>query len=69
MNTTFNDLVDTVRNLSFSEKLEIKTVVENSIIEEKREKIHRNYLKSKKSYKENKLEFSSDIETLKKMMK
>jgi hypothetical protein len=69
MNTTFNDLVDTVRNLSFSEKLEIKTVVENSIIEEKREKIHRNYLKAKKSYKENKLEFSSDIETLKKMMK
>jgi hypothetical protein len=68
MNTTFNDLVENVRNLSLTEKLEIKTILEKSIIEEERDKFYKNYLKSKKEYKENKLEFSSDINKLKNMV-
>ena len=68
MQTTFNDLVDMVRDLSLSEKVEIKTVLEKEIIEEKRKKIHKNYLKAKKEFKENKLEFSNDINKLKKMI-
>ncbi|OHD15109.1 MAG: hypothetical protein A2086_15230 [Spirochaetes bacterium GWD1_27_9] len=68
MQTTFNDLVDMVRDLSLSEKVEIKTVLEKEIIEEKRNKIHKNYLKAKKEFKENKLEFSNDINKLKKMI-
>jgi len=68
MQLTFNDLVNNVRNLSLTEKLEIKNIVEKSIIEEQRDEIHNCYLKSKQEYKENKLKFSKDINQLRKMI-
>lgn len=68
MQTTFSDLVNNVRDLSLPEKLEIKNILEKAIIEEERNTIHSSYLKSKKEYKDNKLQFSSDINELKKMI-
>ena len=68
MQLTFNDLVNNVRNLSLTEKLEIKNIVEKSIIEEQRDEIHNCYLKSKQEFKENKLKFSKDINQLRKMI-
>jgi hypothetical protein len=68
MNTNFNELVNNVRNLSLTEKLEIKLILEKSISEERRDEIHNNYLKSKREYKNKKLKFSGDINTLKKMI-
>ena len=66
MSTTFNDLVDIVRELPLDEKIEIKDIIEKSIIDENRNKIFQNYLDSKKEFEAGKLTFSSNIETLKK---
>ena len=66
MNTTFNDLVDIVRKLPLDEKIEIKDIIEKSIIDENRNIIYQNYLDGKKEYEAGKLNFSSNIETLKK---
>jgi hypothetical protein len=68
MKETFADLVDTIRDLPLNDKLEIKIVLEKSIIDEKRDKIYSNYLKSKKEDREKKLKFTSDIATLKKLV-
>lgn len=68
MQLTFNDLVNNVRNLSLTEKLEIKNIVEKSIIDERREEIHGYYLESKQEYKSDKLKFSNDIQKLRKMI-
>jgi len=66
MNLTFNNLVDIVRELPIDEKIEIKDIIEKSIIDEDRNKIYQNYLDSKKEYNDGKLYFSSDIDSLKK---
>jgi hypothetical protein len=68
MQITFSDLVNNLRSLSLTEKLEIKNIVEKSIIEEQRDEIHASYLESKQEHKENKLEFSDDINQLRKMI-
>lgn len=68
MNMTFNDLVNNIRNLSLPEKLEVKDLLEKSIVEQRRSEIHDNFLKSRKEYKEKKLKFASDITRLRKMI-
>ncbi len=68
MQKTFSDLVNNVRNLSITEKIEIKNILEKSIIEEQRDDIYNFYLKSKEECKENKLKFSGNINQLKKMV-
>ena len=68
MQKKFSDLVNNVRKLSLSEKLEIKNIMEKSIIKEQRNTIHDNYLKSKLEDKESKLNFSNDIDQLRKMI-
>jgi|GEM_PF-1104888 len=68
MSTTFSDLVNDVKKLSLSEKIEIKHIITKTIIDEKREKIYKNYLKSKKEFKDNKLKFSNNINELKKLV-
>ena len=57
MHTTINDLVEEVRNLSLSEKIEVKSILKKSIISEKRKNILNNFLNSEKEDKENKLTF------------
>jgi len=68
MQLTFSDLVNNVRSLSLTEKLEIKNIVEKSIIDERRKEIHGYYLESKQEYKSDKLKFSNDIQKLRKMI-
>jgi hypothetical protein len=68
MKNSFDNLVDDVRNLSLDEKIEIKLILNKSIIEDKRKKILSNYQKSKKEFKENKLTFSNDIKKLNKIL-
>jgi hypothetical protein len=68
MQTTFNDLVDNVRNLTLPEKIEIKSILEKAIIDEERNKIYESFLESKKEHEENKLKFSGDINILRGMI-
>ena len=68
MQKTFSELVNNVRNLSLAEKIEIKNIVEKSIIEERRNEIYDCYLKSKRENKDDKLKFSDDINQLRKMI-
>lgn len=68
MNLTFNDLVNNLRNLSLNEKMEIKNIVEKSIIDEQRKELHTHYIESRKEFKDNKLKFSSNINKLRKML-
>ncbi len=64
MNATFGDLVEVIKKLSFTEKEEIKFLIEKFLIEEKREAIYKNYQESLIEVEENKLEFSDDIDKL-----
>jgi hypothetical protein len=68
MQTTFNDLVDNVRKLTLIEKMEIKKILEKSIIEEEREKIYDSYYASREEHSKNKLKFSNDLTELRKMI-
>jgi len=68
MQMTFNDLINKIRNLSLDEKIEIKEIIEKSILDERRKEIQKHYLESKKEYKNGKLKFSSNISKLKKMI-
>jgi len=61
---TFSEVVESVKNLSTDEKEEIKSLIEHYLIEEKREEIYQNYLLSQQRQKEDKLNFSSDINEL-----
>ena len=66
MQLSFHELVDEVRDLSLDEKIEIKDIVEKSIIEEKRVILRANCLESKKEYSDGKLQFTDNINELKK---
>ena len=66
MEVRYDILVENIKKLPLPEKEELKNLIEKYIIEEKREKIYENYLKSLNEYKENKLQFSSNINELRK---
>jgi len=66
MEVRYDILVENIKKLPLPEKEELKNLIEKYIIEEKREKIYENYLKSLNEYKENKFEFSSNINELRK---
>ena len=68
MEVRYDILVENIKKLPLPEKEELKNLIEKYIIEEKREKIYENYLKSLNEYKENKLQFSSNINELRKNM-
>jgi hypothetical protein len=68
METTFTDLVDKILELPIDEKEEIKNIIDHSLTEEKRKKIHDNYLKSKEEEKAGKLKYSNKITELKKQL-
>ena len=66
MEVRYDILVENIKKLPLPEKEELKDLIEKYIIEEKREKIYENYLKSLNEYKEHKLQFSSNINELRK---
>jgi len=68
MEVRYDILLENIKKLPLPEKEELKNLIEKYIIEEKREKIYENYLKSLNEYKEDKLQFSSDINELRKNM-
>ncbi|MEW6618499.1 MAG: hypothetical protein AB1422_03995 [bacterium] len=69
MNTlTYDNLIDTVKSLSIEEKEELKFLMERYLIEERREEIYKNYQNSLKEAEKGKLEFSSNVRKLRKMV-
>jgi len=65
---TFKDVVDIINNLQIEEKEEIRLILDKSIVEQRRDKIHQNFLKSKKEFKSGRMKFSNDINELKTML-
>lgn len=68
MKKQFNTIVDSVYNLELDEKQELKILLEHNIADSRREEIYLNYKKALKEEKEEKLEYSSDINELKKRL-
>ncbi len=64
----FNTIVESIYNLPLEDKQELKDMLEQNIIETRRDEIALNYKSAQKEYKENKLKFSSTIKELKKML-
>ena len=59
-------LIENIKKLPLDDKEELKTMIENYIIEERRSKIFSNYQESKKE--ESNLNFTSNIDELKGMV-
>ena len=68
MKDSFAEVVEEVKNLSTEEKLELRTLLEKYLAEERREEIFDNYQSSLDELKEGKLVFTSDVDTLKGML-
>jgi hypothetical protein len=68
MSATFATLVENVRTCSTEEKLELQSVLERALIEERREEILANHRRSLDALKHHKPKFSSSISELKKSL-
>lgn len=68
LNMQFNDIVETVYNLPLDERLELKSLLEHNIADTRRTEISSNLKKAKEEHKAGKLEFSTSINELKKML-
>ncbi len=68
MNTTFAGVVETVKQLSFDEKQELKDLLESYLIEERRREIYENGEQSKRELKKGELKFSSNTDELMQML-
>lgn len=68
MNTNFAGVVETVKQLSFDEKQELKNLLENYLIEERRREIYENGEASKRKLERGELKFSSNTDDLMKML-
>ena len=68
MSATFATLVENVRGCSTEEKIELKSVLERALIEERRRGIKENGRRSLEELKRGKLKFSSSISELKKSL-
>ena len=65
---SFNDVVETIKNLSFAEKQEIQALLAQYLREEKREEIYNSYQESLREEQKESLNFSSDIDELKQLI-
>jgi hypothetical protein len=64
----FNNILETIYSLPFEDRLEIKILLEHNIAETRRDEIADNYKKALDENKSGKLEFSANINELKKML-
>jgi len=64
----YDNLIESIKSLSIEEKQEVKFLIDRYLIEEQREKIYKNFKNSLMEYDAASLEFSSDINILKKMI-
>ncbi len=65
---SFSDIVETIKNLSLEEKLEIQALLAQYLREERREAIYSNYQKSRLEEQNSKLIFSSNVDELKQLI-
>ena len=65
---SFAALVENVRSCSPEEKLELKSLLERALIDERRREIKINGRRSMEEFKRGKLKFSSSISELKKSL-
>jgi len=65
---SFNDVVETIKSLSFTEKQELQALLAQYLREEKREEIYKNYHESLDEEQTDSLDFSSDINELKQLI-
>ena len=68
MKDSFAEVVEEVKSLSTEEKLELQTLIEKYLLEERRQEIHENYQASLNELHEGSLVFSSDMKSLKGML-
>ena len=68
MSHNFASLVEEVKRLSGEEKEELKYILEQVILEGRRNQINRNFRESLKELRTGTLEFSGDAKELRRMM-
>lgn len=68
MKHQFSTIIDSIYNLKLDDKIELKELLEHNIADTRRTEIEKNFKKSKKEELSNKLEFSKNIDNLKKML-
>jgi len=68
MQSGFADVVEEVKKLTSTEKEELQFLIHQYLTEEKRNMIYNDYEKSVWEFRENTLQFSSDIQQLKEMI-
>jgi hypothetical protein len=68
MRNSFAEPVGEVKGLSVQEKQELQGLIEQYLIEERREEIYTNYLESQTELNEGEVAFSSDTDTLKRKL-
>jgi len=61
---SFATLVEEIKKLPLEDKLELKYLIEKYVIEERRNKIYKNYKKSLIEAEQGKLKFSDDVDEL-----
>ena len=64
----WQQLVETIKSLSSEEKEEIKFLIEQYLIAERREDIYQNYKESLTELRDGKIKFATTIESLKEMI-
>jgi hypothetical protein len=62
---SFATLVEEIKKLPLEDKIELKYLIEKYVIEERRNKIYKNYKKSLMEAERGELEFSDDVDELK----
>ncbi|MBD1822136.1 hypothetical protein H6F51_06465 [Cyanobacteria bacterium FACHB-DQ100] len=65
---SLNDVVETIKTLSFEEKQEIQALLAQYLREERREKIYANYQQSRLEEQRSELKFSSNLNELKQLL-
>ena len=68
MRQTFADIVEGIKPLSMDEKQELMELIKKFLIEEERREIVESVAESKAEGKAGRLQFSSDIDSLKEML-
>ena len=68
MANTFADIVEGIKPLSIQEKHELLDLIKKYLIEERREEMLENSIQSMTELKEGKLEFSEDLDDLKRTL-
>ena len=68
MTFQYNDIVDKIYSLPLEDKVELKKLLENNIADARRAEIQLHYKQSKSEEQYGDLDFSSNIDHLKKML-